>query len=84
MVAKAESKPVVVAPPTPPPLTEVPIESLTAEEKIKRAKAIRKKLKQIAEVKEKVVLGVQLNEDQQNKLNSEAGLLEDLEKLEPV
>ncbi len=74
---------VVVEPPRPPPAAEtIPIESMTPEDKVKRAKAIRKKLKQITEIKEKLTGGQPLNEDQQSKINSESELLAELEKLE--
>ena len=54
------------------------VSDMTPEEKEKRAKAIKKKLKSIAELKEK---GGELNEDQQKKIAGEAELIKELEGL---
>ena len=54
---------------------------LTAEEREKKAKNIRKKLKQIEELKEKQQIGESLNSDQIGKLDAEADLKRELELL---
>ena len=54
------------------------VEEMTPEEKERRAKALKKKLKSIAELKTK---GGDLNEDQKSKIASEASLQDELEKL---
>lgn len=47
----------------------------------KRARKIKKTLKQIVELKEKQSSGTELNEDQQKKVDSEASLLDELKQL---
>ncbi len=55
-----------------------PVEEMTAEEKEKRGKALKKKLKSIAELKAK---GGEMNEDQKVKLASETDLQKELDQL---
>ncbi|RHY32524.1 hypothetical protein DYB32_002489, partial [Aphanomyces invadans] len=54
---------------------------LTPEEKLKKAKAIQKKLKQIADIKAKQTHGDALNEDQLAKVANETALLDELAAL---
>ncbi len=58
-----------------------PIEELSGEEKEKRAKNLRKKLKAIDELKAKAASGAELNDDQKQKIACIAEILADLEKL---
>lgn len=67
-VAPTETKPEPAAP-------------LTEEEKQKKIKALNKKLKQIDSIKEKRSAGEKINEDQQQKLNSEDALREEIKQL---
>jgi len=55
---------------------------VAAEDPVKRRKAVQKKLKQIEELKARAMGGEKLNDDQQNKLATEASLVEELAKLE--
>ena len=57
------------------------IDSLTTEEREKRAKNLRKKLKNIDELKAKAAAGAELNDDQTAKINSVPDIMADLEKL---
>ena len=57
------------------------IDELTVEEKEKRAKNLRKKLKVIDELKVKLASGAALNDDQMAKINNVADVIADLEKL---
>ncbi len=57
------------------------IDSLTVEEREKRAKNLRKKLKNIEELKAKAAAGADLNDDQKAKINSVADIMADLQKL---
>ena len=58
-----------------------PLDELTPEEKEKKAKGVRKKLKQIDEIKAKVGAGAELNEDQKSKLETESALIAELNAL---
>lgn len=73
-VASTESKPEPAAP-------AAPAAPLTEEEKQKKIKALNKKLKQIDTIKEKRAAGEKINEDQQQKLNSEDALREEIKQL---
>ncbi|ETW05210.1 hypothetical protein H310_04198 [Aphanomyces invadans] len=61
-------------------MADVPV-VLTPEEKLKKAKAIQKKLKQIADIKAKQTHGDALNEDQLAKVANETALLDELAAL---
>ena len=58
-----------------------PIDELSAEEKEKRAKNLRKKLKTIDELKLKAAAGMELNSDQLKKIDSVSEIMADLSKL---
>ena len=62
-------------------LSAAEVALLSAEEKDKRAKAVRKKLKQIEEIKEKKTAGAAVNADQLGKLEAEADLVRELQLL---
>lgn len=51
-------------------------------DKEKRLKKLRKVVKAIEQIKEKVAAGQEINEDQQNKLKAEAETLAEIEELE--
>ena len=70
--------PAPVSTPPPGPAVNKP---LTAEEKEKKAKGLRKKLKQIEEIKAKRDAGSELNGDQRQKIDSEASLIAELRGL---
>jgi translation initiation factor 2A len=55
--------------------------AMTAEEAAKKAKAVEKKLRQIAGLKEKQAAGVALDADQLQKIAAEADLRDQLQKL---
>jgi translation initiation factor 2A len=78
--AAAEAAPAPTPAPAPAPAAKSASE-MTGEEKEKRAKAIKKKLKSIDELKANKAGGAEMNEDQQAKLASEADLLSELKKL---
>ena len=61
-------------------LSAAEVAALSSEEKEKRCKAVRKKLKQIEEIKEKqrAAATVPLNADQLGKLEAEPELLREL------
>ena len=71
------------APPPPPsePLQDTPLATEQDKDKDKKAKGIRKKLKQIEEIKTKQKNGTELNSDEVNKLNSEDALVAELKAL---
>ena len=71
----------VAAKAAPTVLSAAEVALLSAEEKDKRAKAVRKKLKQIEEIKEKKSAGAALNADQLGKLEAEADLVRELQLL---
>ncbi len=54
------------------------LDALSPEEKEKKAKGIRKKLKQIDEIKAKFGAGAELNADQKSKLETESTLIAEL------
>eukprot|EP01038_Epipyxis_sp_PR26KG_P010437 gene10437-14020_t len=72
----------VVEPPVPMTSNTIITEEDTPIEKEKRAKAIRKKLKQIEEIKAKRDSGTQLSAEQVAKISTEAELIEKLKELE--
>lgn len=73
--------PVAVAAPITPVVIPVPVVVDSAEEKEKKVKNIRKKLKQIEDLKAKQTGGTALDKDQSAKVNSEASLIEELKSL---
>ena len=63
-------------------LSAAEVAALSSEEKEKRCKAVRKKLKQIEEIKDKQkTVTVPLNADQLGKLEAETELLRELDLL---
>jgi translation initiation factor 2A len=82
----AKKKPAAAPAPVPAPASApapapAPAAELSAEEKSKRVKALRKKLKAITEIKEKKSSGAQLNEDQVAKLKTESEIIAEIRDL---
>ncbi len=79
---KPQPKKVEVKVETPAPVVAVAPPVSAEEEKEKKIKNIKKKLKQIDEIKAKMTSGGELNKDQKEKLDSEALLLQQLKSLQ--
>jgi len=63
-----------------PPVDGLQEPTLTAEDE-KKLKGLRKKLKEIEDLKEKLDIGLDLEENQKKKITTEAQVLKDIEAL---
>lgn len=79
--AGGSSSSAALKPPAKPIAAPAPAAVAVEEDPEKKAKNIKKKLKQIEEIRAKQVAGASLNADQENKLSTEAALISELEEL---